>query len=50
MKPVADRVEQAAADHYTSDCVMAGHHIANRLDDGSDSEHPISLLRQAYGI
>ena len=50
VKPVADRVKQAAADHYTSDCVMAGHHIANKLDDGSDSEHPISLLRKAYGI
>ena len=50
VKPVANRVKQAAADHYTSDCVMAGHHIANGLGDGSDSEHPISLLRKAYGI
>ncbi len=50
VKPVVNRVKQAAADHYTSDCVMAGHHIANGLGDGSDSEHPISLLRKAYGI
>ncbi|MEJ2575570.1 MAG: heterodisulfide reductase-related iron-sulfur binding cluster [Gammaproteobacteria bacterium] len=50
VRPVANRVKQAEADHYTSDCVMAGHHIANSLGDGSDSEHPISLLRKAYGI
>ena len=50
VKPVVNRVKQAAADHYTSDCVMAGHHIANGIGDGSDSEHPITLLRKAYGI
>jgi len=50
VRPVANRVKQAKADHYTSDCVMAGHHIANGLGDGSDSEHPITLLRKAYGI
>ncbi len=31
-------------------CVMAGRHIENLLDDGSQSYHPISLLRKAYGI
>jgi Fe-S oxidoreductase len=50
VRPVANRVKQSEADHYTSDCVMAGHHIANALGDGSDAEHPISLLREAYGI
>jgi Fe-S oxidoreductase len=49
-KPVVNKVKQAKPDHYTSDCVMAGHHIANGVGDGSDSEHPISLLRKAYGI
>lgn len=39
-----------AADHYGSDCAMAGHHIANALNDGSVAEHPIRLLRRAYGI
>jgi len=48
--PVARAVTQAKADHYTSDCIMAGHHIAHGLKDGSDAKHPISLLRLAYGI
>jgi len=49
-RPVSKRFKQADADHYTSDCVMAGHHIANGIGDDRDSEHPISLLRIAYGI
>ncbi|MBS0455834.1 MAG: Fe-S oxidoreductase [Proteobacteria bacterium] len=49
-KPVENRVKQAAAQHFTSDCVMAGAHIAHGLGDGATAEHPISLLRRAYGI
>jgi hypothetical protein len=29
---------------------MAGHQIENGLRDGSKPEHPISLIRKAYGI
>jgi Fe-S oxidoreductase len=50
VKPVVARVNQAAADHYGSDCAMAGHHIGHALADGRAPEHPISLLRRAYGI
>ncbi|WP_126456138.1 heterodisulfide reductase-related iron-sulfur binding cluster [Sulfuriflexus mobilis] len=49
-RPVVNRVKQAKADHYSSDCPMAGQHIANGLADGSQPEHPLSLLRKAYGI
>ena len=49
-RPVARRVTESKADHYTSDCVMAGHHIANTLGDGSAPVAPMSLLRKAYGI
>ena len=49
-RPVATRVGKAEARHYSSDCPMAGHQIATTLGDGSDPTHPISLLRQAYGI
>ena len=49
-KPVETRVKQAAPQHFTSDCVMAGAHIAHGLDDGTAAEHPISLIRTAYGI
>jgi len=50
VKPVADRVKKAEATHYGSDCAMAGHHIENALKDGRAPEHPISLIRSAYGI
>jgi Fe-S oxidoreductase len=49
-KPVENRVKQAEADHFTSDCVMAGAHIAHGLGDGREAEHPLTLLRTAYGI
>lgn len=49
-KPVETRVKQADPQHFTSDCVMAGAHIAHGLGDGKEAEHPISLIRKAYGI
>jgi glycerol-3-phosphate dehydrogenase subunit C len=48
--PVVDRVKKAEAQHYGSDCAMAGHHIENGLKDGRAPEHPITLLRRAYAI
>jgi Fe-S oxidoreductase len=50
-RPVVQRVAGAGADHYSSDCPMAGEQIAHGLADrGRGPEHPMSLLRQAYGI
>ena len=49
-RPVVSRVEAANADHYSSDCPMAGHQIENGLKNGRKPEHPLKLLRQAYGI
>jgi len=50
-RPVVSRVQKAEADHYSSDCPMAGHQIENGLkDDDKAPEHPLSLLRQAYGL
>jgi Fe-S oxidoreductase len=49
-RPVVKKVRERAPDHYSSDCAMAGHQIANGLEDGSEPEHPITLLRIAYGI
>ena len=49
-KPVEARVKQAQPAHFSSDCVMAGAHIAHGLGDGTEAEHPISLIRKAYGI
>jgi glycerol-3-phosphate dehydrogenase subunit C len=49
-KPVVNRVQKAAADHYASDCPMAGHQIENGLEDRKPPTHPLTLLRMAYGI
>jgi Fe-S oxidoreductase len=50
-RPVVQRVAGSGADHYSSDCPMAGEQIAHGLaDKGRGPEHPMSLLRQAYGI
>jgi len=49
-RPVVNKVKQAEAQHYTSDCMMAGHHIEHNLNDGSQAKHPMTLLRQAYNI
>ncbi|CAG0997396.1 glycerol-3-phosphate dehydrogenase subunit C [Rhodocyclaceae bacterium] len=50
VKPVVGRVKQAKPDHYGSDCAMAGHHIGHARADGTAPEHPITLLRLAYGL
>jgi len=52
LKPVLNRVKQAKANHYSSDCPMAGKHIENGLGEeaAQGAEHPLSLLRQAYGL
>lgn len=50
-RPVIERVANAAADHYSSDCPMAGHQIASGLEgDAREPEHPMQLLRKAYGL
>ena len=49
-KPVVNRVEQSHAEHYSSDCPMAGHQIENGLQSGKAPEHPLTLLRMAYGL
>ena len=50
-KPVIDKVQAAAADHYSSDCPMAGHQIESGLAESArQPEHPLKLLRLAYGI
>ncbi|MNZ03837.1 Anaerobic glycerol-3-phosphate dehydrogenase subunit C [compost metagenome] len=49
-RPVEKQVAAAQPEHFTSDCPMAGGHIAHGLDDHPAAEHPLSLLRKAYGI
>ena len=52
-RPVVNRVKQAAPDRFGSDCPMAGRLIAHGLEArgvAASAEHPISMVRAAYGI
>lgn len=49
-RPVVRQVDKAEPDHFASDCPMAAVHIANLTDKVEQAEHPMSLLRHAYGI
>jgi len=49
-RPVFNKVKKETPDAYTSDCPMAGKQIKNGLNDDSEPEHPLRLLRRAYGI
>ncbi len=55
-RPVMSRVQGANPDHYSSDCPMAGHQIQSGLapHEGEasprDPEHPMTLIRKAYGL
>ncbi|HTX04673.1 MAG TPA: heterodisulfide reductase-related iron-sulfur binding cluster [Steroidobacteraceae bacterium] len=49
-RPVIQRVQSAGAEHYASDCPMAGEQIASGLEGGREPEHPLTLLRLAYGL
>lgn len=50
-RPVVNRVKKAEAEHYGSDCPMAGRMIQHGLkDEAGESEHPITMLRVAYGL
>ncbi len=54
-RPVVSKVQSGGADHYSSDCPMAGHQIQSGFAKDSalaarEPEHPLKLLRSAYGI
>jgi hypothetical protein len=47
-RPILRQVERMAPDHIGSDCPIAANWIADGV--GKEGEHPLSLLRKAYGI
>jgi Fe-S oxidoreductase len=49
-RPLFNRVKSLNPDHYGSDCPIAGHQIENGLKGAQAPEHPLTLLRKAYGI
>ena len=58
-KPVFRNMASAKPDYISSDCQLAGHHIAQGIDEfakealegkTADVAHPITLMRIAYGL
>ena len=49
-RPVVRKVDEQAPDHFTSDCPMAGNQIAGLSEKVEKAEHPMTLLRMAYGL
>jgi Fe-S oxidoreductase len=58
-KPVFKRMAEARPDYISSDCQLAGHHIAQGIDRFSKDAlggkvptmaHPLTLTRIAYGL
>ena len=51
-RPVVNKVKQAEAEHYVSDCPMAGAQIQNGMGEGQAgaAESVFSLLKFAYGL
>jgi len=48
-RPVINKIKKSAADHFVSDCPMAAEQLVQDLDEYT-AGHPMSLLRDAYGI
>ena len=49
-RPVARKVDQQEPDHFMSDCPMAATQIATLSEKVDKAEHPMTLLRMAYGL
>ncbi len=51
-KPVFKAMANNAPDYISSDCAIAGRHIMQGMGEGTTAqkEHPITLIRLAYGL
>ena len=50
-RPVVNKIKKNEPDYFSSDCPLAGHHLANGIDKNQSSPtHPITLLKTAYGL
>ncbi len=49
-RPVVRRVKEAEADTFGSDCPMAGRIIEHGLEGPERAEHPLTMVRKAYGV
>ena len=52
VRPVAKLANEAKPNYISSDCAIAGRHILQGMGEGASAEkqHPLTLLRMAYGL
>ena len=53
-RPVVNKIKKNEPNYFSSDCPLAGHHLANGLskdnNENASPTHPITLLKIAYGL
>lgn len=49
-RPVVRKVEASEANYFSSDCPMAATHIEHLASSDTETRHPLTLLRMAYGL
>lgn len=49
-RPIVQKLQASQPDHYGSDCPQAGRQFGAALKGSGGPEHPLRLLRLAYGI
>ena len=49
-EPIVSELQKQSYPIFTSDCSLAGNHISNLSDSKVDATHPITLIKNAYGI
>lgn len=49
-RPVVRKLNEMKTEHFASDCPMAAAHIADLSERVEKPEHPMTLLRHAYGL
>ena len=49
-KPIVKEYERLESTQFTSDCTLAAHHVVNAMGNKVLPTHPITLIKNAYGI
>ena len=49
-KPVFKQMASGEPDYVSSDCAIAGRHILQGMGTNTQKQHPLTLIRMAYGL
>ncbi|HVK55780.1 MAG TPA: heterodisulfide reductase-related iron-sulfur binding cluster [Burkholderiales bacterium] len=49
-KPVFKQMANGEPDYVSSDCAIAGRHIVQGMGTNTEKQHPLTLIRIAYGL